>query len=175
MEFKRYGKYVMVPYSEYQPESKTDAPETDAPKVETDAPLPKAEAGPDPVAEGDNNDRYLHIVPLKFRKRAAQLMDMLEKSGGRINEDFELVINGEKVQDSNILSLLRDAFTVKSLFQPRGMKEFYKYLKGIKLPPKLIVNKERKTLLSPIVKSKKKVVKKHKTVAKKIVHKWKSF
>ena len=102
----------------------------------------------DIVKPTDKYDRFLHIVPLKSRKRASLLLDMLFQTGVTINKDMEVVFSGQPVRHSNILSLLRDAFLPKSVHHPQGMEKFYKYLRTIHIPVELIVNRDRRAFIT---------------------------
>ena len=132
------------------------------------APPPIPSSGESAESETNADQHILETVPTTMRRKARLLLDKVRQnsnvtwdSSGRVS------INGEPMQDANIVDLLNDVLRKRKRPNPVGWEKFAKGLKEANVPRELVGNKERwafmrgeRVTATPIQKRRKKVVSK---------------
>ena len=93
------------------------------------------------VTKGLTGGDIAKTVPIKFRKKAEQLAEFL-KSSGQVSwtDTGRLVLQGQEVQNTNIVDLINDALRQRKTFTPPGWENFAKELRRLNAPKELVGN-----------------------------------
>ena len=104
-----------------------------------------AQPTPVPIVEtGSATDPSLEAIPKPFMKKAQLLLEQIRKSPNiGWNTRNELLLGGERVQNTNIIDLIDELVRPRSKRNPRGIHEFVQALKENNLPETLINNQDR--------------------------------
>ena len=94
------------------------------------------------------NDIIDYTIPKKMQRIADGLFRFLQQQGGDVikwNQRGHLILNGEVIEASHIIDLLRDAVCPKTVNKPLGYEKCYQALKAISTPTSFIANAYVKT------------------------------
>ena len=88
-------------------------------------------------------DIIQYTIPVKMQRKANGLLQYLQQHGGNIikwNQRGQIIANGEVIQGSHIVDLLRNAVCPKTAKRPIGYERFYQALTAIDTPRSFISN-----------------------------------
>ena len=107
--------------------------------------IPHPHSEPGKENKLSESDIILH-VPKKLKSQAKTLLDVIDRNPHLDwNQRGELLADGEVIERSHIVDLLKDALVQYKHFHPVGVREFNKHLTNI--PISLIQNPERRSFL----------------------------
>lgn len=88
-----------------------------------------------------------HFAP-KYQNRARKLIHLLRNSNRiRYNRKMEVLIDGERIANSNIIQLVEHAVSTKNTNKLVGVKRFYNLLFELGIPNTLVKNQWGKNLV----------------------------
>ena len=85
-------------------------------------------------------------VPKTFRKKAEQLVTLVEEAPSRVlrfNEAGELVVGGQRIEGTHVIDLINDMLRKRKSFNPHGWQKFAHALATLRPPQELIGNEDR--------------------------------
>lgn len=88
-------------------------------------------------------DIIRYTIPEKMQRKAMGLIQYLQHHGGdsiKWNQRGQIIVNGEVIQGSHVVDLLRDAVCPKTVHRPIGHETFYQALKAVDTPRSFIAN-----------------------------------
>ena len=102
---------------------------------------------PVPIVEDEQNrltDPTSEAIPKTYMKKARFLLDHIRKSPDMgWNSRNELLLDGQRLNNTNIIDLIDELVRPRSLRDPRGIDEFVRALKKDNLPETLVNNRKR--------------------------------
>lgn len=94
------------------------------------------------IQKGKIISKEIKELSPKDKIKILRFLSILKKSDlVKWNEKLELIRNGKRIKNSNIIVLLKHAIKKKSKSSPKGMKFFYKSLSQINIPKKILLSK----------------------------------
>ena len=81
----------------------------------------------------------INVLPISYRERGKQLLQRL-KTSGKVNEQGQLLYNGQPVEGTNIVDLLDDVLRRRKTNAPTGWDEFSNTLQELNIPKSWIGN-----------------------------------
>jgi hypothetical protein len=91
------------------------------------------------------------IIPPKFKNKASTLLDyVLENPRLAISENQELIIDKNKINDSNIIDIISDISRPRKSIAPTGSEALVHVLLKSNVPKELFGNKQRLDKPTPI-------------------------
>ena len=109
--------------------------------------VPTAHSEGGPIESCDHQPDFSNIIqytiPRKMQRKAIGLIQFLQQHGDNVikwNQRGQVTVNGEVIEASHIVDLLRDAVCPKTVHRPSGYQKFYQALKTIDTPRALIAN-----------------------------------
>lgn len=88
-------------------------------------------------------DIIQYTVPKKMQRKAYGLMQFLLQYGGDVikwNQRGQIIVNGETIEGTHLIDLLRDTVCPKTVHRPVRFEKFYQALKTIDTPRSFIAN-----------------------------------
>lgn len=145
---KQTPKEVTVSFT--QPGFKTEIPLTEIQPAQPEA-IEPAQA---PMAHHPEDDEVVETTPIadlvpqltaKYQDKARQIANIIDSNPNlvKVNDKHELIINGDRVEHSNAIDLLRFISNpAHSTVYPVGTTKFINALVTLKVPYQLVSNKQ---------------------------------
>lgn len=97
------------------------------------------------IGKSYTSNQILSLIPKSYVKKGELLLNLVSSSNNKIcwDETGTVIIDGEKIPESNIVDLVNDSLRALKHSEPIGWQRFASALKDIKVPLSYIGNPKR--------------------------------